>query len=136
MAVFDLENLNEGAWFPYGDDAKVKLRAVPQGVIQQIREKYVKIVVDYKKKKYGDYQRFKEPEVNPDDYLKIREETIDYTIQDWTGFVDKAGKKITCTKKTKVKLMNGSPQFSTFVEECTQQLDRDAIEDKEAAEKN
>jgi len=136
MAVFDLENLNEGAWFPYGDDAKVKVRAVPQEVINKIREKYVKIVIDYKKKKHGDYQRFKEPEVNPKDFSKVREETIDYTVQDWAGFVDKAGKKIPCTKKTKVKLMDGSPQFSTFIEECTEQLTRDAIEDQEAQEKN
>jgi len=137
MAVFDLSKLNEGAWFPYGDDAKVRLRACPISVMQQIREKYVTHQVEYKKKtKYGDQQRIEFDEIKPKDMEKIRHDMYDYTIIEWQGFVAPDGKKITCNKKNKIALMSGSPQFATFVEESTQQLDSDLTADQEAQEKN
>ena len=137
MAVFDLDNLNEGAWFPYGEDAKVKLRACPVSVMQSIREKFVKHQVEYKKKtKYGEQQRIEYDEIKPADLKKIRAEIYDYTIQDWEGFTDPKGKALPCTRKTKVALMDGSPQFSTFVEESTAQLDKDIEAEKETTEKN
>jgi len=136
MPVFDLEKLNEGAWFDY-QDAKVKVRGYTNEILQTLRDKYVEKKVEYHKKaKFGEHQRIEYTEFIKGGEKKMKADLQDYIICDWKGFTDPAGKQISCTKKNKVALMNGSPQFAEFVDDCVDVLTRDVASDNEESEKN
>lgn len=136
MAVFDIKNLNEGAWFPF-DDGKVKIRGYTNDIIASLRDRYIKKIVEYKKKaKFGELQRIEYTDYIDDGEDEMKAELYDYVIEDWQNFVDPSGKKITCNKKNKQALMNGSPAFANFVDECLEKVGTDEEDIKEASEKN
>lgn len=136
MPVFNIENLNEGAWFDY-QDAKVKVRGYTNDVLQSLREKYLEKKVEYKKKsKYGEMQRIEFTEWIDGGEKKMKADLNDYVIEDWDGFTSPDKKKLPCTKKNKVALMNGSPAFAEFVDVCLEQITSDQEADKESLEKN
>ncbi len=136
MPVIDIENLNDGAWFDYAD-AKVKIRGYTNEILQSLRDKYVEKKIEYRKKaKFGDLQRIEFTEFIKGGEQKMKADLHDYIIQDWEGFIAPDKKKIPCTKKSKVALMNGSPAFAEFVDQCIEQIGKDQEAEKETLEKN
>ena len=137
MAVFNVENLNEGAWFDYDKTAKVKIRGYTNDILQSLRDKYVEKKVEYHKKaKFGDLQRIEFTEFIAGGESKLKADLHDYIIEDWEGFTSPDKKKIPCNKKSKIALMNGSPPFAEFVDRCIDQITKDQEADKETLEKN
>lgn len=138
MPVIDIENLNKGAWFDYGSDgSRVKIRAYTNVILQELRDKYVEKKVEYRKKaKFGDLQRIEYTEYTKDGERKMKSDLHDYIIEDWEGFVTGDKKKLPCSKKNKVALMEGSPAFAEFVDKCIETLTADNESTKESVEKN
>ena len=134
MAVFNLKKLNAGAWFDYGEDARVLIRPHDQSAIDAIRKECTKEKVEYKRMGRGG--RLQRIEYMDTDDKKIRDMIHDYCILDWEGFVDDAGGKIECTTDNKILLMNGSPEFYNFVDEALETMLSDRDKEVKGAEKN
>lgn len=126
---FDLENLNPGTFFPFPEEdgeGGVTIRLASGDELSRIEKACVKKKYEYKKN-----QRF---EVIDEDEIKRSRMLWDYVIVSWEGLTDTEGKPIPCIMENKVKLMQNSTKFSTFVSECisvlTDQMDtyRDSLE--------
>ena len=140
MTIFNLKELNPGAWFVYEEDKKckplsrVKIRAYNNEILKQISDKHTKEVVEYKQAgKRGNLQRIT--------YLKSDEEAVqgdlwDYSILEWEGFQDESKTDIPCTRENKILLMRQNPQFYAFIDKCIGKLLPDTNEEVEEAEKN
>jgi hypothetical protein len=134
MAVFDLENLNQGAWFDYPDGGRIKVRAYSPGLISEIQERHTIRTVEYKRaKKHAQLQAVADEKVNMN---AAKDDIHDYVIVTWEGFETPDGTPIECTRETKVNLMNNDPAFYAFVNECVETLVPQLAEDAEDSEKN
>jgi len=144
MAVFNIEELNPGAWFDFdGDDVpesergRVKVRAYDQEIITEIAEKYLERKVEYKRKsKRGELQRIEYLDVSKDNQRKQKEDLWDFIVMDWVNFYDALGSEIPCTRENKVLFMSKNPAFYQFVDKCLERLTPDVNEEVEEAEKN
>lgn len=133
MAVFNLDELNDGAWFDF-DDAEIKLRAPNNDFLSSVSKECVREKKLYKKKnRVGDLQLMKETETDDD---KLKAMIWDYTIMEWKNIKTQNGEDIPCTKENKVKLMGGSPKFYHFVDSAVDQLSSDQSKEAEDLEKN
>lgn len=134
MAVFDLENLNEGAWFDYPDGGRVKVRAYTPGIIADIQAKHTHRSVEYKQaKKHGQLQAVPDEQV---DMVAARDDINAYVIVDWEGFEAPDGTPIECNRENKLRLMNDEPKFYAFVDECIEILVPALADEAEESEKN
>lgn len=127
---FDLENLNPGVFFEFGDDDKggVTIRLANGEILDKINTQCQKKKIEFKKG-----QRFEVIESNEE----LRSKMLwDYVIVGWEGIVDSEDKEIKCTKENKVLLMKSSPKFSTFVGACVEKLSEDTENFNEVLEKN
>lgn len=150
--VFDLEQPNEGEWFPFfesrinekgevvyddpkPDTGRVRIRGLAP-IIEQL--------MAGKKKKYehvlnprsGAMERvgyFEDPSV--DQAKKEREDVWDYAITGFDGLYDAKGVEITCTRENKLRLMK-IPMFDRFVARCLQILANAGVKAKEDEGKN
>ena len=132
MALFNLDDLNPGAWFDY-EDGRVKVRVANPEILSEINKKHIKKRVEYKKiGRTNELQRF---EVTDPDDDSAREAIWDYVIQDWEGFETLDG-ELECTTENKILLMNKSAKFYEFIDKCIQRLTLDVNKEVEASEKN
>lgn len=126
---FNLDNLNPGVYFPFEDDeGGVTVRVASADVIRGIDKKTVKKKVQFRRG-----QRY---EIDDTDEEKRSALVWDYAIVDWNGVFDNDGNEIPCTTDNKIKLMNGSVQFSRFIGNCLEQLTEDVEAYDEELEKN
>ena len=128
---FNLDNLNPGAFFPFegdGDEGGVTIRLANGKIIAEIDKKCTKKSVKY--------YRGQRHEV-VDDNEELRSQMLwEYVIVDWKGLEDQEGNQIPCTKENKIKLMQGSVKFSSFIGSCVEQLTVDSDMHDEELEKN
>ena len=80
--------------------------------------------------------RFETLDFKPGGEEKEFEMTWDYCIVDWKGVVNHEGKEIPCNPENKVKLMKGSPRFSSFITKCARKLNTALDQYEEDLEKN
>ena len=127
--IFDLDNLNPGVWIDYDEEGKAKvcLRICAGDDLKYIRKKTVKKKVEYK-----NGQRFEFEETNDD---LFREFLWDFCIVAWSGFIDKEGKEIPCTKENKILLMGKSIEFAKFLGEALEKIGEENKEAREEEEK-
>ena len=126
---FDLDNLNPPAWFIHPDDSEARLflRSCPFAVMQDIRKQTTRLRVEYKRNVRHEFE-----EIDTD---KQNQLMWDYMIVDWQG-IDNGDEPIPCTTENKIKLLEASPIFLRWFNECVEQLEFDNAERKESAEKN
>jgi hypothetical protein len=133
---FDVENLNPGTRFQYGDDEDtwVELRVCTGDDFRKIIKATTKKVAEVKviggRAHRITWDETKEQEQN--------EMIWDYCIINWGGFVDKQGDPIPCTFENKKLFMGGSVKFSAFIAnklEVLRKLEGD-IGSEEEDEKN
>jgi len=128
---FDLENLNPGTFFPFPEEdgeGGVTIRLASGDELTKIEKACVKKKFEYKKN-----QRF---EVIEEDDQKRSKMLWDYVICDWEGITDMNGNEIPCNTANKIKLMQNSTKFSTFVGECISVLTEQMDEYRGELEKN
>jgi hypothetical protein len=113
--TFDLENLNPGKWFDFGDDGGVCLRVAPNAKIREFTRKAEK-----------------KGKVDGDLFDRL---LWAYCIVDWRGIVDAAGEPIECTDENKAILMGGAPDFSGYITEKLGELREAKLSEREL-EKN
>lgn len=121
---FDLKNLNAGARF-YWDDTRtewVEIRTLSVNEMKRIRKDAVKKGVEYyRDKRGGKVHRIEYEDMNDD---KFSDSMWDYVIVNW-NILDKAGKKIPCTRENKLLLMGNSIEFAKFVSDNLAKLTED-----------
>jgi len=135
--MFDLENLNPSVRFYWEEDGEwVDFRLLPPEKAEEFRQAVgIKQKAEYRKVSKGPAQRFEYFDVTEQKLKAFSELQIDYQIADW-HLIDPKNNKIPCTKENKVKLVNGSPVFSSWMERCLAQMEQDAEMIKEEEEKN
>lgn len=111
---FDLDNLNPGHKFTFGDpkdETWVSIRICAGDdyrIIQkECSKKKAEIITSGVRP-----QRLTYDDIDED---KLNEMIWDFCIVDWGGFVDKFGNPVPCTRENKKKLMGGSVKFAAFV---------------------
>ena len=124
---FDLDNLNPGCWFDLGD-ARVCIRVCAGKDLEAIQKKTRKKRIAYRGGK-----RYEWIDVNEDQEFK---QIFDYCIVDWENINDVNGTPLKCNTTNKLLLLNGSPEFNTFVGRCLDQLTSDMVAIQEDEEKN
>lgn len=128
---FNLEDLNPPTRFLFKDDDEgegwVELRSLP---IKKTREIDKKTIFNRKKIKRG--QLIEEQEIKHD----LRDKLMwDYVIHSWLIY-DNNGKEIPCTVENKLKLMNESTFFATFIADGLSEITGNDSELEEQEEKN
>jgi hypothetical protein len=124
---FDLDNLNPGSWFDFGD-ARVCVRVCAGKDLEKIQKKTRKRRTEYRRG-----QRYAWEDVNEDQEFKM---IFDYAILDWENINDANGVALVCNTTNKMLLLNGSPEFNTFIGRCLEQLTTDLNQIEEEEEKN
>ena len=137
----DLDEMNPGVFFPFNPNS-VDEKDADEGIT-------LRVMNGEKLDEINKVCRIKRTEVkgNPPsrfEFLDFKEGgeekefemTWDYCIMDWKGVVDSSGKEIPCNTKNKVRLMNGSPRFSSFVSACAKKLNEVNKNYEEGLEKN
>jgi hypothetical protein len=126
---FNLDDLNPAAWFDHPEHkARIQVRVLPVEELEKIRKKTVKRKIEYRRG-----QRFEVEKVDEEQSQKL---TWDYCIVNWEGILDHNEAPIECTTENKLLLMRGAPKFAGWVTDCIDQLNQDAEERQESAEKN
>lgn len=145
---FNLDNLNPGVVF-YVDETQnewVKIRVSTGVDLEKIDGQTLEKKIEYRHpvKENGkpdkrkalqriEYMDFKHPVVK---HKQLRQELLwDLTIEDWC-ILDEKGKKIPCNKENKIKLMEGSVEFSLFVSDCIDTLTEQKLNRDKEQEKN
>ena len=131
----DIKGLNKPSRFywPGSKDEWVELRNVNLSEIKKIRRETV-----VRRAEYYQVDKDSKPfryEIEDTDEEKADELLWDYQIVDW-NLVDPDGKKIQCTKKNKLLLMENSTEFVSFVVDSLNQLAKDDEKRREKSEKN
>ena len=135
--MFDLENLNPSARFYWEEDGEwVDFRLLPAKKAEEFR-KAVGITqkTEYRRISKGSPQRFEYIDTSERKLIAFSELQIDYQIADWY-LIDPNNNVIPCTKENKLKLVNGSPAFSSWMDRCLSQMEQDVERIKEKEEKN
>ncbi len=153
MFEIDLENIDEGEWFPYQDshfdqetgkwifddpisDAKVRVRPIQPLLKERFhnRKKVSEHVLNPTTRSMERLTYYKEH--TPDELKKESDDTWDYAITGFEGFTNKrTGEVIECTRANKLKLMATSA-FDRFVGNCLKILEGTEKRIQEEAEKN
>jgi len=149
----DLDLQQEGEWFNFfssrinettGDviydepvkDARVKIRSMAPFIEERVgnRKRQYEHVVNPKTRQMERIAYY--PEQSLEEIKAEREDTWDYIIQDFEGFVDKkTGKEIKCTRANKFKMMK-VPVFDRFVARCQKILSESGVNLEEQEPKN
>jgi hypothetical protein len=129
---FDLNDLNPAIWFFFDEEDESKggvcVRSLNPEKLKEMDEKTVK-----RSFKYDRGRRYEDVKTD----IKKRElMQWDYCLADWAGVNNKDGEPILCTPENKVKLMCGSPAFSSFVADSLVAFNAMTAEEKEDAIKN
>jgi hypothetical protein len=129
---FSMKDLNPGTWFYFdpndSDSGKICIRILNSGKLAEIRDKTITTEYEYK-----NGQRYENQKINH----ALRDTIIwDYCIVNWQGLIDDDEKPIECTTENKLKLMNDHVGFSSFVENCMDQLNQEVERQAEYSEKN
>jgi len=124
---FDLEDLNPGVWFDFGD-ARVRIRVCTGRDLENIHKKTRKKQVEYRR---GTRHEFES--INEEQEFKL---IYDFVIDEWENICDSKGNALECNTTNKIKLLNGSPKFNFFVSKCLEQLTTDIMQIQEETEKN
>lgn len=132
-AIFNLDNLEEAAWFDYEGGGKIKLRACSADDYDAIRKKTFKKIVEFKKID-NKLERFTSEEPSNDEMFKTM--LWDVWIADWENFYDANMEPIPCTTEMKALLMGKSVKFARFVSQCIDNLTKSQEQQKEEEIKN
>lgn len=128
----NLENLNPGVKFLIDEanpaEGSITLRLLDAKAMKEQRAASTKTRVEYHKGVRH--------VVNDVDEALASGLFWDHIIVAWDGLIDEKGKAIPCTKDTKIKLMNESPDFARVVNEKFELLTEGAVAREEAAAKN
>ena len=100
--LIDDENFDSPEWCEYKPGIKVAIRPLSNKKMDDIKEKYTKKTRSWKR-----HQQTEEVDI---DQRKIEEDTRDWIVADWEGFVrkDSQGNKVPvkCTSEIKLKLLD------------------------------
>lgn len=131
------KDLNPGVWFDIPNDpesARVRLRVLDMDANKQIRSQTVAKGVVYKQLgRRQQVHRIEFDEIKDED--KRGELLWDFCIVDWENiFWD--DKLLPCNTENKLKLMNKSVEFATFIANCIEKLAEYEENQVKEAEKN
>lgn len=125
---FDLNNLNPGTWLDIDEskpeDGAICLRVLNDDTRRKLHKKHTS-------RKFVRGRQIEELS-EPTFYAAM----WDYCILDWKGICDADGKPIPCTAANKALLMAESPVFTNIVSGLLDQLNIEAAQRAEEAEKN
>lgn len=128
---FDLSELNPGVFFPFDEEdgnGGVTIRLANGKVLDDINKRCSKKKVDFRRGQRHEYTV---------DNESLRSELLwDYVIMDWKDLSDLSDNPIPCDKDNKIKLMQGSVKFSSFIGKCVEKLTEEAELYEEDLEKN
>jgi hypothetical protein len=132
--LFDIEE-KPGTWFPFQTstvkpDGEVEFDPpesdAPEFCIRQANAEFFKSL--HKKTRPAErktvwhpktHQPYTAPVEQTQEQREQEVEAIwDHTITDWRGVLDKDGKEIPCTKKTKIQLLDRVPAVHRFYQNC------------------
>ena len=150
--VFDLEQQNEGEWFPFfeshiddkgeivyddpkPDSGRVRIRSMAPIIEKQIegRKRNYQFALNPQSRAMERVGYFEELPL--DQAKKDRDDVWDYVITDFEGLFDAKGKEIECTRENKLKLI-AIPMFDRFISKCLRMLSDSGVKVKEEQEKN
>lgn len=150
--VFDLEQQNEGEWFPFfeshiddkgeivyddpkPDSGRVRIRSMAPIIEKQIegRKRNYQFALNPQSRAMERVGYFEE--LSLDQAKKERDDVWDYAITGIEGLYDSKGNEIACTRENKLKLMK-IPMFDRFVAKCLQILVNAGVKAKEDEGKN
>lgn len=128
----DIDNLNPGTFFEWNDNSEggITLKLCTGEDLKRIRR-------ETEKNQPAIFRRGQRYELDPKVDAEKREQMIwDHSIVNWEGLKDANGNDVVCNLENKIKLMNGSIQFASFVGECLDILTNDMLDKQEEIEKN
>lgn len=132
--TIDLQDLNPGAWFPFGNGGQVCVRTCAADDLDAISKQCEKEKIEYKlNERTRQMERIKYSDVNEERRKRLY---WDYIIVDWKGLVDKDGNDIPCTSEMKATLMGKSTKFAKFILDCLEKLVADEEKIAEEEQKN
>lgn len=139
---FDIDNLNppERFYYPDSPDEWVEFVLLDADAIEEIDAQTVTKKVEYvqPKKKNGkpDFRRpLQRIEYEVIDEEKRADLMTDAAIHDW-HLVKPDGSLIECTTENKLKIVNGSIEFNTWMAECLEIMGERKTEREKELEKN
>lgn len=136
---FDLNALNSSTRFYWGDTQEeyIDLRVVPEKEFRRMnREMGIKDRVEYvPNPQTGQMHRIEYRERNDEALEQLDAAVNDYCIAGWR-LVTPDGDEIPCTRENKLKLIEGSPEFSSWLNKCLKQLRGDQLKAGESEQKN
>ncbi len=153
MVEFNIEDTDEGEWFPYQDshlnqdtgewvfdepisDAKVRIRSIQKFLSERFRnrKKVAEHILNPKTRSMERITYYKDS--TSEELKKEADDTWDYIITGIEGFKNKkTGGLIECTRENKIKLMSIS-SFDRFIGKCLKVLEGSEEKQKEETEKN
>ena len=148
----DIENLGKGVKFPYplegcdGDEKGepkewVKVRIYTDAAMTNIDKATTERRREFiqPKKESGKVDR--RAALQPVEFRETtkpqerKEMMWEFLIEDWCLY-DLSGKKISCTKSMKIKLMSEDTEFAVYIADCLDLLDTERTAKKERLRKN
>jgi len=123
-------------WFEVESDldkARLKIKHLSPGELQDIFDKVFKQNIDYKKGKKGKM----EPVFSQETDKKLdREMTISSVVVDWENVFDRQGKKMKCTPENVIRASREIEGFNDIVNEFKTIIETDIKQEKKDQKKN
>ena len=117
------------------DNARLKIKHLSPGEIQDIFDKVFVQKIDYKKGK-GKKAKLEPIFSQKTDKKLDRELTLTMTVIDWEGFFDKKDQPMVCTPENIIRASRQIEGFNELVTELREQLAEDIQKEKESQQGN
>lgn len=128
-------------WENYGDEVKeedkewVEVRIPTRFQMNEIRKKAGYVLTSEFVEKDGRLQKASGFNENEEIFKKLTEETIDFNIKSW-NILDETGKEIACAKTNKVELYTYFDEFTKWLDEKREKLEKSNDKEDETETKN